>query len=66
MRTTIKNRTPLAPRKAKLVLVTPDPNYSGPGARSGTGLMDIRERQKTEEARRKEKEAEDESCQRGC
>ena len=58
-RTTIKNRTPYVPRKVKMILVTPDPNYSGSGARSGTGLMDVRERQKTGEARRKKKEADE-------
>ena len=41
-----------------MVKVTPDPNYSGPGARAGTADMDIRERKRTEEARKKEKEAE--------
>ena len=35
LRATIKNRTPSAPRKVKMVLVTPDPNSSGPGVRAG-------------------------------
>ena len=59
LRDTIRNKTPSAPSKVKMVLVTPNPNYTGPGARAGTDQMDIRERSKTEEERRKEKEAED-------
>ena len=43
LRSTIKNRTPAAPRKlVKMVLLTPpDPNYTGPGARAGTDQMDV-------------------------
>ena len=42
-----------------MILLPKDPNYRGPGAFSGTGKMDIREREKVTEARRNEKEAEE-------
>jgi hypothetical protein len=41
----------------KMVLVAVDPAYQGPYSRYGSNLLDIRERSKLEEAKKKEKEA---------
>ena len=50
---------PAKKKEVKMILLPKDPNYRGPGAFSGTGKMDIREREKVTEARRNEKEAEE-------
>ena len=49
---------PARKKEVKMILLPKDPNYRGPGAGMGTGMMDVRERRKVEEARKKEKEAE--------
>ena len=46
-------------KEVKMVQVPVDPNYRGPGYYNGRDDMDIREREKVKDARRKEKEAEE-------
>jgi hypothetical protein len=62
LRDSIKGKQQPAPpvkKVTKMVLVVPDPAFNGPTSRYGTNLFDIRERSKLEEAKKKEKEAEE-------
>ena len=49
-----------------MVLVAVDPAFKGPTCRYGSNLFDIRERSKLEEAKKKEKEAEEALKQAGA